>query len=228
MEELKTTETLDREILEDARKKAYKILKTADDTIAAQDRDWKKKTGDAIDSIRKAYAARTKKTEDETLARLPLDKRRLRSEYAEALLGKASEDFLRGRKREGLLEILEKALFSLLLHCVRNGDSFTGPGGGRPELRYSAMGLEECKTLMKRIAASLEKEAGSAGIDCLGSGEIEYVESGPEAVHEFPAIAINAGEIRLSVSVEAAAAAMVRDNRAELASALMGKGVLDD
>ena len=34
MEELQSTDILDREILEDARKKAYRILKTAAETVA--------------------------------------------------------------------------------------------------------------------------------------------------------------------------------------------------
>ena len=51
MEELRSTEVLDREILEDARKKAQKILKTAEDAHAAQAQDWDKKINGAVESI---------------------------------------------------------------------------------------------------------------------------------------------------------------------------------
>ena len=228
MEELKTTEALDREILEDARKKAYKILKTADDTITAQNKDWEKRTTDAVNSIRKAYADRIKKTEEETYARLSLDKRRLRSECAEVFLKRASEDFLRSRTREELLAVLKMTLLELLLSCARNGDSFADSGGrSKPELRYSAMSIAEIRTLMKQVAAILEKETCS-----LPGGwnpeDIDYRETGPEAVHQFPAVVINTSAMMISASVEAAALVMIRDNRAELASALLGKGVLDD
>jgi hypothetical protein len=43
MEELQSTEALDREILEDARKKAFKILKTAGETEAASQTAWDRK-----------------------------------------------------------------------------------------------------------------------------------------------------------------------------------------
>jgi hypothetical protein len=42
MEELQSTEALDREILEDARKKAFKILKGADETLASSKTAWEK------------------------------------------------------------------------------------------------------------------------------------------------------------------------------------------
>ena len=63
MEELKSTELLDREILEDARKKAHKILNTAGDSLGAQTRDWDEKIRSALASIGKSYAEKTKKIE---------------------------------------------------------------------------------------------------------------------------------------------------------------------
>ena len=53
MEELQSTEILEREILEDARKKAMRILKTADDTIRAKTAEWEKKTADAVAELEK-------------------------------------------------------------------------------------------------------------------------------------------------------------------------------
>jgi hypothetical protein len=40
VEELQSTEALDREILEDARKKAFKILKGADESAASSKKSW--------------------------------------------------------------------------------------------------------------------------------------------------------------------------------------------
>ena len=215
MEELKTTDALDREILEDARKKAYKILKTADDTIAAQNKNWEKKIIDAVEGIRNVYAGRIKKAEGEILARLPLDRRRLRSECAEAFLQKASDDFLRDLTREELLSILEKALLELFLCSARNGDNF---GGSQPELLFSGMSLPEIQGLMEKVLSAAGREIPN----------LNYKESGPELNHEFPAVVINTRDIKISASVKAAASAMIKDSRAELAEALLGKGVLDD
>ena len=76
MEELRSTEFLDREILEDARKKAFKILKPADDTIQSQAKVWEKKLKKAITAIQKNYDIRKQKENDEILAKGPLDRRR--------------------------------------------------------------------------------------------------------------------------------------------------------
>ena len=77
MEELRSTEVLDKEILEDARKKAHKILQTADEALEAQNRDWEKKIQRSVKSIKRTYEARLKKTTEEIFARFPLDQRRL-------------------------------------------------------------------------------------------------------------------------------------------------------
>ena len=120
MEELRSTEVLDREILEDARKKAYRVLKTADDNLTAQTQDWDKKIQDAVDSIRQTYEDRTRKSTEEILARFPLDKRRLRSETSEAFLTKAMGEFLRSLSREKLLSILEGELSRRLDFCAHD------------------------------------------------------------------------------------------------------------
>jgi hypothetical protein len=56
MEELTSTEALDREILEDARKKAFKILKNADDSISSSKESWDKKIERARNKAVKNHA----------------------------------------------------------------------------------------------------------------------------------------------------------------------------
>ena len=110
MEELKSTEALNREILEDARKKAHEILTSADNSLRSQKQEWDGKLKAALDSVENSYAKRTEKAREEIFARLPLDKRRLRSETSERLLLKAMDDFLGSLSREELLSILEMEL----------------------------------------------------------------------------------------------------------------------
>ena len=55
MEELQSTELLDREILEDARKKAMRILKTCEETIKTQNTGWEKKKLDAAGALEKKH-----------------------------------------------------------------------------------------------------------------------------------------------------------------------------
>ena len=246
MEELRSTEALDREILEDARKKAFRILKTADESLGNQARDWEQKTEKMIDSVRKSYAEKTKKDGEEIFARLPLDKRRLRTEYAEKNLLSAMNEFLRSLPAETRLAVMERELKLRLDVCreeaapgaasivVPGADAAGAPAfgasaatsgsagapGAAPaaagilrgaDIVYSGLKLQEAKELLKK--------AGFAG-------DYKYSEDPQE--REFPSLVINTESVKISVSIEAAAAALLSEKRAELAAALLGEGVLND
>ena len=235
MEELRTTEVLDREILEDARKKAYRILKSADDTLAAQKQDWEKKTQEALDSIRNVYADRTKKAGDEILARLPLDKRRLRSETAEGFLVQAMDDFLRALPREKLLAVLVHELSERFEASFGAGEKAAGEGaageGTKTAVLYSGQSLSEARGVIgKALAALEEKSGGHPAVPASGTGgfpeDWDIKEDSQE--RKFPSIVINTQSQKITASVETAAAALLKDKRAELAAALLGEGVLND
>ena len=222
MEELRSTEVLDKEILEDARKKAYKILQTADDALAAQNRDWEKKVKRSVNSIQKAYETRLKKTTEEIYARLPLDKRRLRSETAEKFLVKAMNDFLRGLNREALLSILINELSGRIKACI-NEKAFQE----KPAfiVRYSGMSFSETEELLKKVPVSANAFFGSA-YETEESGDLEFAED--TVVHEFPFIVISTQDLKITASVEEAASALMKDKRAELIAALLGQEALND
>jgi len=214
MEELRTTEVLGNEILEDARKKAHKILKTSDDTLAAQNRDWERKTKRSLDSIRKTFAEKTRKTNEEIQARLPLDKRRLRSETTEGFLVRAMNDFLRTLSRDKLLLVLEKELSSRLKACADD------LARHRSIVRYSGLSLDEAKAVLEKVSSALEET------DFLHSPDWEY--RADSVVREFPLIFIETKTFRIIASVKSASKALLKEKRAELAAALLGEGVLND
>jgi vacuolar-type H+-ATPase subunit H len=214
MEELRTTEVLGNEILEDARKKAHKILKTSEDTLAAQNRDWERKIKRSVDSIRKTFAEKTKKTNEEILARLPLDKRRLRSETTEGFLVKALDDFLRTLSREKLLLVLERELKARLKLCA------VDLARHRAIVRYSGLSLDEAKAIIEKVSGALEET------DFLHSPDWEFRTD--SVVREFPLIFVELKTLRIIASVKGTAKALLRDKRAELAAALLGGGVLND
>jgi len=205
MEELRTTEVLGNEILEDARRKAQKILKTADDTLATQNRDWDRKIKHSTASIRKTFAARTKKTIDEIQARLPLDMRRLRSRTTESFLVKALDEFLRTLSREKLLSVLERELRVRLTACT---DDLIHH---RSIIRYSGLSFDEARTIIEKMPYK---------------GDWEF--KADSVVREFPLIFIESRTLRMIASVKSAAKALLRDKRGELAAALLGEGVLND
>jgi vacuolar-type H+-ATPase subunit H len=205
MEELRTTEVLGNEILEDARKKAHKILKTSDDTLAAQNRDWERKIKHSTDSIRKTFTARTKKTNEEIQARLPLDKRRLRSETTEGFLVKVIDEVLRTLSREKLLLVLEREFHARLKACAEDLVHH------RSIVRYSGLSLDEAKELLEKMPHK---------------GEWEF--KADSVVREYPLIIIESKILRMIASVKSASKILLKDRRAELAAALLGEGVLND
>jgi hypothetical protein len=220
MEELRSTEVLDKEILEDARKKAFKILKTADDTVSSQTQRWEKKTARVLAEIRKAYAQRAQKMKEEILARLPLDKRRLRSQITENFLKEAMADFLKELKREDVFAVLERELMKRLAACAE----WEGPEE-KFLLLYSAMEKNEAEALVRRISAR-------PGMEHVRGAKPEKWElkkdEGSAFSASFPALVLDARTLRIKVSAEAAAAELLDRKRAELSSGLLGEGVLND
>jgi V/A-type H+-transporting ATPase subunit E len=215
MEELRTTEVLSKEILEDARKKAYKILNTSEDSLRTQSRDWEKKLKHSLDALRKTYAERTKIINEEIQARFPLDKRRLRSEITENYLVKTMDAFLRSLPREKLLFVLKKELSLRLKACA--GEL----AHHRFVIHYSGLSLDEAKAVFEKMLKEEHCE-----FDELKFGEFQFVED--SVTREFPLILIDSKVLRIIASVKSAAKTLLRSKRAELAAALLGDGVLDD
>ena len=237
MEELKSTELLYREILEDARGKAQMLLKEADDTLLAQSRDWEEKARKAADSVRKAYEERIRKTEEEIFARLSLDKQRLRAESAESFLVRAMDDFLASLPREKLLYILERELSERLKVCAGSEAAF--------DSRRGVHTLQDGVVDSAKPSGHLQAAALYSGMDLLEAGELlerAINASGPALAgllarmeikedanyKKLPSLVINTQTVRLSVSVESAAANLLKEKRAELAAALLGEGILND
>jgi len=204
MEELQSTEALDREILEDARKKAFKILKSADESVKASKAAWEGKLEGTLKKARKKYDEKAAEARREILARLPMDKRRIRSKTIDRFLNKAMEDFLGSLDRRSLLHILEKELAQRA--ALGSGES---PGDLRKgELRYRGLSREECSAL---VSASFHGMT------------FRYIEDSLYTVPgAFPAIVIDFPHLRIIASADRAAQDLLLDKRAELAAALLG------
>ena len=221
MEELRSTEVLDREILEDARKKAFRILSAADETLASGTKKWGKKKTKAVESIKKTYSDRLAMTEAEILARLPLDKRRLRSEIAEDYLQSAMHKFLLTLSREDLLGVLKTELLERIA-SISDME--------KAELVFSGLSKPEASLVISDVLAALKKNPSHL------SSKDQNPDLNPPVFdlhedkhgHNFPFIVIKAEGIKITSSVETAAGALLKDKRAELASALLGKGILND
>lgn len=220
MEELRSTDVLDREILEDARKKARRILKTADDAASAGEAAWEKKKQETLEELKKKYAARLDQGRKEIMARLPLDKQRLRSRHIESLLHSAMDEFLTALPESSTTALLER---ELTLRAEELSASEPAPGeGGGSGFKVLFRGISEAQA-----ASLVEKIFPAAG----GSGEerlFERAAPGSALSGSFPALLVETPWVRLSVSVDAAAASLLRDKRAELVTALLGEGALEE
>ena len=214
MEELTSTEALDREILEDARKKAFKILKNAEDSIGSSKESWDRKLERSRNKTGKNYSEKEEQMRREITARLPMDKRRIRSECIDRFLNNAMENFLGSLDHASVLRILKKELES------KEKEISSGQAGsessrtaykrqGEGEIRYRFLSKEECGALV----------SGSfAGASFRFIEDPLYMIAGT-----FPALVIDFPYLRITVSVDRAAEALLSEKRAELTLALLGE-----
>jgi hypothetical protein len=216
MEELHSTEVLDREILEDARKRAFRILKSAEDAAGAVAAKWKKQTGRELEALKKNYAQRLGTAREEIMAVLPLDKKRRRSERGERLLHDQMAAFLGGLDRESLKRLLEGELSRRLEECAEF--DFTGA-------RVLCRGLDAGEA-----EALLEKVLGKGKRFSVNPGDPAFIREGKFQGESgsLPGLLLDVPGLRISVSVDDAAEAILREKRAELASALLGEEALND
>ncbi|MDR2102874.1 MAG: ATPase [Treponema sp.] len=216
MEELQSTEVLDREILEDARKKAFRILKTAEDTLKTQSDAWEKKTARSIAEMRQKHQDRIAGVREEILARLPLDKRRARSERIESLLKSSMAEYLSSLERGRILSLLEAEL-------RRSFEEYAGYGEApdpAPQLRYRMLERHEAEALLKQ---ALPPGMETAGV----RWDIQEADAAGGLWGKFPVVQVITRAVRITVSIEAAAETLLEDKRAELVGALLGEGALE-
>ncbi|MDR1507742.1 MAG: ATPase [Treponema sp.] len=204
MEELQSTEALDREILEDARKKAFKILKTAGENEAASKSAWDKKLAKALREAEDNYRRRGDNESREIMARLPLDRRRIRLEKIQGFLSAAMDAFLRSLDREKILSVLERELSGRLASCGEEGSC---------TILYRGLDPDELDRVVKKV---LKREPLSKKQDPL------YATAG-----SLSAVALDFPGMRIVSSVDAAAGSLLLDSRAELAAALLGRDAAD-
>jgi hypothetical protein len=209
MEELQSTETLDREILEDARKKAHRILKTADDTIQAKSAEWDTTTAKALSELAEKNAAQCKVTSEEIMALLPIDKHRLKATKVEELLRSAVESWYNGLSRQQVLDLLTKELAKRLSFSEANDKTAISSG----EIRAFIHKIEQSE-------AEAVLQAVLPGKTCT----IETIQS----TAAYPEIILETPELRIYASIGKTVEFFLGEQRAELVEALLGRTALLD
>jgi hypothetical protein len=208
MEELRTTEVLDKEILEDARKKAHRALGAAEESIRSMDERWNRKIDRALREAEKKFAARIENNREEVMARLPLDKRRVRSEKIESLLVAEAASYFAGLSRDRLLSVLEAEL------ADRAGELEAG-GGPEYRVRFRFLSAAELEAILARHVP---------GYDRSWTLQEDPLFSLPGTL---PALVIDIPPVRIVASVDRVMETLLQDKRGELVNALLGDGASD-
>jgi hypothetical protein len=222
MQELQSTEVLDNEILEDARKKAFRTLKSADEKIKDAALVWKQKADAALNELKEKYEARLKKEQDDIMARLMQDKRRARAMRIEGLLKTAVNEYISALDRNKLLALLEAEL-NKRLDALKAADAEI-TALDKPVVMIRSLTEAEAGTL---LANAFFRKAGRAGKTedapfwTFTKPDINFRSAGL-----FPAIAVNTKKVKVTVSADNAAGALLEDKRAELVKALLGAEAL--
>jgi hypothetical protein len=222
MEELQSTEVLDREILGDARRKAFRIIKTADDTVKADALVWEKKTAQAVEDLRARFEERRLKSSQEIMARLPLDKRRAESEKIEFLVAQALDAWYCVQSRERILGFLEDELRLRLEGCPE----FTGRNVKAMFYRIEA---GEGEALLARVLPRGSWETvdyklsveGAASASSTGAGAA--IRASGVLSGKYPELVLDMPELRITASINMLVSSLLADYRAELTAALIGE-----
>ncbi|MDR2377067.1 MAG: ATPase [Treponema sp.] len=230
MEELQSTEILDREILEDARRKAFRILKTADDTVKANTLSWEKKTKKALDALGRRFEERRSKSSEEIMARLPLDKRRAESEKIERLVRNALDAWYRAQSRKRILDLLETGLRRCLEDCPELLHPEKTAEGRAIKVLFHKLSREEGENILTKVlppeswepAAYSLSAGGAAGASSTGAGAA--IRASGALSGEFPELVLDSAGVRITSSINMLVAALFADYRLELTAALIGEG----
>lgn len=113
MEELRSTEILDKEIEADARKKAEKILARAEEECKNILADVEKRISEARTQKEAFYALKISQAEKSNAEALPLEKGRFLVSFYNDEVSKAFNEYLENLGEEKRLSLIEKKLESL-------------------------------------------------------------------------------------------------------------------
>lgn len=158
MEEIRGTEALEREILEDARKRADRIIRKAEENARLLGAQTEQRIKEATAALLSEYQIKKRTAELEMLSRLPLEKARLDILYRDEMLRKALKEALASMNPRlfGLwcvkrlvcqVELVRKSPAKVLVHGL---DSETMRDIGALFGQGSDISIEEASTMKVR------------------------------------------------------------------------------
>lgn len=163
MEEVRTSESLEKEILDDARKKAERILKGSEKQAAEVKAEWDRKIEKELSLLNEEYQRRMRTSEREVKASLPLEKKRRKLRY----LDERFEEFLAvfgGTLKEKELETLLAGRLAKAAPHLRNKSL---------KIRYAGISEETASRIIEEGLGSplAEKEPSKGFVGLLLESE---------------------------------------------------------
>ncbi len=121
MEELRSSDALDREILEEARKKADKALRDADREIEAIERTKEEERAVLAKAMRDEREAEFARIQAELAARVPLEAIRARAAASAVAIEESARAFLEGLPDQSLLPVLMRRFEAAVEEFAQGG-----------------------------------------------------------------------------------------------------------
>jgi hypothetical protein len=231
MQEIRSTDSLDKEILDDAQKKAAKILKAADDSAKSTQAKWERRLVRALDDVKKRCEKELAQAESEIASRLILDKRRIEADTTEKSLLAATNTFFSTVSHSQMVALLQREL-SVRMQSLSPDET----RGGNADVTYRGITRDEAEALLKAAClqdasspAATSAQAAAPGLSWqlhdsgLHEGGLREGGSGNglRLTGSLPALVVDLSGVRVTASLDAAAASILLDNREELVAALL-------
>jgi len=167
MEEIRDAHTLEQEIMDDARKRAERILGSRQRTMEEVSASWRKRTADRLAELDSAQAARRAQLELQSRTALPLEKTREFLSFAQRSLEESVRNYFLHLSEEQLIAELTRGLVparavlgsaEVTVHCTRisaNG-ALRAVSAALPEVRLSGEVVLDPGELRASITVAVE------------------------------------------------------------------------
>ncbi|HNX72953.1 MAG TPA: hypothetical protein PK759_02670 [Spirochaetales bacterium] len=224
MEEIRGTEALEQEIREDARRRAERILRKAENDVKEWNAQREQRLQEEIEALTREYEAKKRAAEQDMESHLPLEKTRLEIGYRdEALRAKLSEAL------KALIREKPWLLGSWCLACLRRQQLLIQESSAQVVVSgLDAKSLQAIKTLFERApnVSIVQKDVPLPRGDAAVSDAATAASAGaaPEALFGTYGVVVEPKDhsYRISATGQELFEWLLDEKRGELATALFG------
>ncbi len=208
MEELRSTEILDKEIKEDARKKAERILKNADAEVEAIKQEIPERLKKTRAEKEEFYNKKINAFKSNCDSAIPLEKKRKKISFISSAIEKELDKYFETLSEEKKLQIISNLLDEYKF-VVENK---------KVKVKYSAYSKEQVEKLINEKLANSSVEEYS---------ELTKKDSTFYDVHDGLLIESSDGDFTCRASIDEAKKRLLEEQREELMTALFGGGEIE-